>query len=148
MKRLLFTIAVAVALIAGGEQLLPDAPRGATATPERAQTRSDAIARAFAQHARDVPVTGEGRVKTVLADDERGSRHQRFILELASGQTLLIAHNIDIAPRIAHLAAGDRVRFHGIYEYNPQGGVVHWTHHDPQGRHAGGWLEYDGRRYE
>jgi hypothetical protein len=87
-------------------------------------------------------------VEKVLKDDRSGSRHQRFIVRLASGQTLLIAHNIDIAPRIAGLAAGDTVSFSGIYEPNNKGGVVHWTHHDPAGRHAAGWIEHHGHRYQ
>lgn len=51
----------------------------------------------------------------VLADDLDGSRHQRFIVELSSGQTLLISHNIDVAPRIDGLNVGDSVRFNGEY---------------------------------
>ena len=84
----------------------------------------------------------------VLADDNDGSRHQRFIMELPSGTTLLVAHNIDLAPRVAGLSVGDRVSFRGEYEPNDRGGVLHWTHHDPAGRHPGGWLEHGGRRYE
>ena len=52
---------------------------------------------------------------------------------------------IDIAPRLDGLAVGDQVAFRGVYEWNEQGGVVHWTHHDPSGEHPGGWLRYDGR---
>jgi cold shock CspA family protein len=91
-----------------------------------------------------VQIGGEGLVERVLADDNDGSRHQRFILRLASGQTLLIAHNIDIANRIEALRIGDRVEFYGQYESNPQGGVIHWTHHDPDGNHAAGWLKHNG----
>jgi Protein of unknown function (DUF3465). len=50
-----------------------------------------------------------------LPDDEQGSRHQRFILRLASGRTLLVAHNIDLAPRIDGLQVGDQVAFSGEY---------------------------------
>lgn len=87
-------------------------------------------------------------VSRVLSDDSEGSRHQRFILQLDSGRTLLVAHNIDLAPRVASLREGDKVSFYGEYESNPQGGVIHWTHNDPQGRHTAGWLEHNGRRYQ
>jgi cold shock CspA family protein len=91
---------------------------------------------------------GEGVVVRVLADDNDGSRHQRFILRLASGQTLLIAHNIDIANRIEALSSGERVGFYGQYESNPEGGVIHWTHHDPEGKHVAGWLKRNGIFYQ
>ena len=89
-----------------------------------------------------------GNVTRVLSDDNTGSRHQRFIIELSSGQTLLIAHNIDLAPKIYSLQKGGFVKFCGEYESNSKGGVVHWTHHDPSNRHVGGWLEYNNSRYE
>ena len=83
----------------------------------------------------------------LLPDDNDGSRHQRFILQLASGQTLLVAHNIDVAGRIDSLRVGDRVEFSGEYEWNPKGGVIHWTHHDPRGRHEAGWIRHGGKTY-
>jgi len=93
-------------------------------------------------------VRGQGTVSRILSDDNDGSRHQRFILRLGSGQTVLIAHNIDLAPRVASLRTGDAVSFYGEYEWNDKGGVIHWTHHDPQGLHAAGWLEHNGQRYQ
>lgn len=92
-------------------------------------------------------VQGAGVVTRLLSDDNKGSRHQRFILRLSSGQTLLVAHNIDLAPRIPGLQVGDTVEYSGEYVWNPKGGVVHWTHRDPDGRHAGGWLKHGGRVY-
>ena len=92
--------------------------------------------------------TGAGVVTRILPDDNKGSRHQKFILEMPSGQTLLIAHNIDLAPRIGALREGDVVTFLGIYARNSKGGVIHWTHHDPRGKHAGGWLMKNGSKYQ
>lgn len=106
------------------------------------------VDRAFAARLSDQIVQGQGEVIKLLADDNKGSRHQRFLLRLASGRTLLVAHNIDLAPRINQLQKGDLVAFQGEYEWNPKGGVLHWTHHDPAGRHPGGWLELHGRRYQ
>lgn len=113
-----------------------------------APATSDAIARAFANHESGVQVSGQGTVSRVLADDNDGSRHQRFILRLASGQTLLVAHNIDIAPRVPSLAVGNVISFYGVYEWNSQGGTIHWTHHDPSGQHVAGWLKRDGATYQ
>lgn len=107
-----------------------------------------ALARAFDAHSSDLEVEGQGTVVRVLADDDEGARHQRFILRLDSGQTLLVAHNIDIAPRVQGLAVGDVVAFHGVYEWNAEGGTIHWTHRDPDGSHSPGWLRHDGRLYQ
>ena len=93
-------------------------------------------------------VRASGTVTRILSDDNEGSRHQRFIVKLSSGRTLLIAHNIDLAPRVRSLSVGDTVWFYGEYEWNDKGGVIHWTHHDPRGSHVGGWIEHKGRRYE
>lgn len=93
-------------------------------------------------------VTVTALVKRVLPDDNDGSRHQRFLLQLPSGNTVLVAHNIDLAPRVAGLAEGDTVTVRGEFEWNERGGVLHWTHHDPAGRHQGGWIERQGQRVE
>jgi hypothetical protein len=111
-------------------------------------TSDEAIKKAFENKVSDFQVGGSGKVIEILPDDNEGSRHQRFILELNSGQTLLIAHNIDLAPKIMNLKVGDHVNFFGQYEWNSKGGVVHWTHHDPNGRHEGGWLNHGGKLYQ
>lgn len=93
-------------------------------------------------------VQSGGEVIRVLSDDNDGSRHQRFIVRLSSGRTLLIAHNIDLAPRVPSIRVGDTVSFNGEYEWNDKGGVIHWTHRDPQNRHQAGWVEHKGKRYQ
>ena len=90
---------------------------------------------------------GSGIVIRLLSDDNKGSRHQRFIIKESSGRTLLVAHNIDIAPKIYSLKKGDNITFCGEYEYNSKGGIIHWTHHDPRQHHRTGWLEYNGKKY-
>ena len=84
----------------------------------------------------------------ILPDDLDGSRHQKFILQLDTGQKLLIVHNIDLAERLPGLTLGDEVEFNGEYEWNPKGGLVHWTHHDPARSHLDGWLKYKGQYYQ
>ena len=117
---------------------------GAT-SPDRAD---QALAVAFEHQLSDVEVEGRGTVVRILRDDDDGSRHQRFIVRLASGQTVLVAHNIDVAPRVEDLREGDAVAFRGVYEWSEEGGTIHWTHRDPGGGHAGGWIKHGGHTFE
>ncbi|MEP7075831.1 MAG: DUF3465 domain-containing protein [Acidobacteriota bacterium] len=110
--------------------------------------QADSAATAFERHESDVRVEGEGVVTKLLADDRYGLAHQRFIIRLRSGQTVLIEHNIDIAQGLDDLKTGDTVSFAGEYVWNEQGGLVHWTHHDPAGKHPDGWLKHNGRTFQ
>lgn len=155
MKKMIPVIAAAVTVLAlyGLDNLRDDSTvsQAPAQTPqtETASVGGDRVIQAaYENRQSDVQVEGAGRVVKVLPDDNKGSRHQKFILELASGQTILIAHNIDLAPRIPDLREGDRVSFYGEYEWNERGGVIHWTHHDPQGRHVDGWLKHDGKIFQ
>jgi hypothetical protein len=110
---------------------------------------ADAVfAQAFADGAEDLTVEGRGAVTRLLADDSEGGRHQRFIVRLGSGQTLLIVHNIDVAPRVASLKVGDTVEFKGEYVWNEEGGLIHWTHRDPETGREVGWIRHESRQYE
>jgi len=106
------------------------------------------LAATFENQTSNIQVEAEGIVVKVLPDDNEGSRHQRFIVRLPSGQTILIAHNIDLAPRVSSMREGDSVTFRGEYEWSAQGGIVHWTHHDPDGRHQGGWIKHNGHVFQ
>lgn len=128
-------------------ELTPSSTEAPSSAEARATDDAARVVRAFEEGRSGLRVELAGRVERTLPDDEEGARHQRFVLELANGHTVLVAHNLDLAPRVP-LERGARVRLRGEYEWNRKGGVVHWTHHDPDGRHEGGWIEADGRRYE
>ncbi|MDO9314082.1 MAG: DUF3465 domain-containing protein [Burkholderiaceae bacterium] len=154
MKKILLAIVVAAAFFVGlgrniGLQNLAGSPAVTTETASTATTRTpESAPSAFDEKQSGTQVTGEGVVSKLLADDTDGSRHQRFILMLSSGQSVLVAHNIDLAPRIEALKSGDAVAFNGVYEWNAKGGVVHWTHRDPNGHHEAGWLRHAGQTYQ
>jgi len=120
-----------------------------TATAITTETSDSAaqLQAAYQDQQSNLQVQGTGTVIKILPDDNKGSRHQRFILQLPTGQTLLVAHNIDLAPRINALQTGDAVAFFGEYEWNTKGGVIHWTHHDPGAKHTDGWLSHNGHLY-
>lgn len=105
------------------------------------------IEQLYATRQSGVMVEFDGMIDKLLSDDLKGSRHQRFIVKLDSGHTVLIAHNIDLAPRVP-LEKGKKVLIYGQYEWNDRGGVVHWTHKDPRGSHEEGWIKYKGHIYE
>ena len=109
--------------------------------------QQDGVQQAYAAGQSGIWLETRGRINRVLRDDNEGARHQKFILELDDGHTVMVAHNIDLARRIpARENLSLRVR--GRYEWNDRGGVLHWTHHDPDGRLQGGWIEVDGVRYQ
>ncbi|EGZ45521.1 DUF3465 domain-containing protein [Neisseria wadsworthii] len=122
--------------------------RGQQTTVQNNQNFEQLLQQAYQNRQSNLQIEGSGTVKKTLPDDNKGSRHQRFILELNSGQTLLVAHNIDLAPKIKGLQKGDTVGFYGEYEWSEQGGVIHWTHHDPAKRHTDGWLKHQGIIYQ
>lgn len=118
-------------------------------SPDETQDSSGSqVEMAFKNRQSDVQVRGGGKIVKLLADDLQGSRHQKFIVRINDSLTILMAHNIDLAPRIDNIKRGEDILFYGEYEYNKKGGVVHWTHHDPGNRHIDGWLKYKGEIYQ
>lgn len=117
----------------------------ASAAP--AQVGDSGVIEAQTNRLKDVNVTFTARVKRVLPDDRKGSPHQRFLLELSNGTTVLVAHNIDLAPYIP-LKEGDPVTISGEYIWNEKGGVVHYTHRPTSYRHRGGYIEHNRQIYQ
>ncbi|GAA0212880.1 hypothetical protein GCM10009123_20230 [Kangiella japonica] len=92
-------------------------------------------------------ITINAKITKVLRDDLHPPRHQRFIIKLDNNLTVLVTHNTDLAPRVKSIKAGEWIKVTGQYEWNSKGGVIHWTHHDPQGRRDGGQIIYKGKVY-
>ncbi len=118
-----------------------------TGVAETTGAQAGVVETAYADRRSKVWVEVQGHIARLLADDQEGSSHQRFILELDSGHTVMVAHNIDLAKRVP-LRKNDNIRLSGRYEWNDRGGVIHWTHHDPENRRKGGWIEFNGTVYK
>ena len=93
-------------------------------------------------------VTADGTVVRLLPDRPSSTgTHEQFIIKLSSQNlTIEVEHNISIAARVP-VQVGDHVVVHGEYIWNPEGGLIHFTHHDPQGTHEGGYIVDQGKTY-
>ncbi|MEB5476265.1 DUF3465 domain-containing protein [Acinetobacter pollinis] len=117
-------------------------------SPQKQAIQSNhAIQSAYQNRQSNIVVQGEGVVRKILPTDQQGIRHQKFILGIGN-ITVLVAHNIDLAPEVQNLSVGSIVQFKGEYEYNDKGGVLHWTHKDPRHKHEDGWLKFAGKLYQ
>ncbi|HVA37802.1 MAG TPA: DUF3465 domain-containing protein [Candidatus Dormibacteraeota bacterium] len=102
------------------------------------------------QHHRPAEVTFSGTVASepvYFHSTRSGLTHEAFDVRTPSGLRAQVVENVDVGPRVP-VHRGDAVTVRG--EYVRDAGathVVHWTHHDPSGRHAGGFIEAGGRRY-
>ena len=154
--KLIFLLVFILSLLAACEQSASESfVASDVLVNAEAKIDNSALIEAFKNKKSDIFIEGVGVVKKLLPDDNKGSRHQKFLVSISPAQTLLFAHNIDLAPRVENLQIGDEVTFKGEYVYNPKGGVMHWTHKNPQGeirapqgKQQGGWIKHNGKRYE
>jgi hypothetical protein len=114
--------------------------------PSESDGGDSIVINAQKRHRKKVEVTLTARVKELLPPDTDGSPHQRFLLELSNGTTVLVAHNTDLAPEVP-IHAGDLVTLHGEYIWNKLGGVLHYTHHSTN-HHESGWIQLNGQTYQ
>lgn len=132
-----------------GADRRPTAPRGGADATDSSTGSDGGIIRLFQQRRSDVVVTASGTVVKLLPDDDDDSdgsgKHQLFLVELLTGITVKVSHNLEFG-RVP-VQEGQVVSFRGEYEWTEKGGTIHWTHHDPRGSHEDGWIELDGKRY-
>lgn len=117
---------------------------GASPQPDDAAIVTD-----FQDHQSKVEVTADATVVRLLPDRTSATGiHEQFIIKLTSADlTLEVEHNISIAAR-APVKEGDHVIVHGEYIWTAQGGLIHFTHHDPNGSHEGGYIQDGGTTYD
>ena len=147
-KNLVYGLLLTLALCACDQpKQLPQVNADQIAVSKVAFTNNAAIEEAYATQKSDIQVSGSGLVAELLADDNNGSPHQRFLVKINATQTLLFAHNLDLSSHIP-LQVGDEISLSGEDVYNPKGGVVHWTHRDPKSQHMAGWVLVHGKKYQ
>ncbi len=103
----------------------------------------------YASGASGAEVIGRGTVLGTLGTHSGPSgEHEGFLLKLDGGCDLLlrVETNVDITGPVP-LQMGEVVTVKGQFE-DDGGGVVHWTHHDPRGRHVSGYVEAGGKFYQ
>ncbi len=162
MRKVKYLTAVILVLLLAAQWILNERSVSPSASVNKSNTPSARIVEsqsralydnpelqaAFDKRQSNIWLVGSGEVSKILPDDNKGSRHQRFVVKVNLTQTVLIAHNIDLAKRLANLQMGDMIQFYGEYEWNEKGGVIHWTHHDPAGKKAGGWIKHNNITYQ
>jgi len=98
-----------------------------------------------------VEVTASGSVARVLGTRSGPSGpHEGFLLHLRGsdghGLTVRVEDNVDLTGQIP-IREGDDVVVRGEYIYDRRGGIIHYTHRDPRGRHPGGYVKVGDRLY-
>ena len=112
----------------------------------RLSSSDNILHNAFKEKKRKIVTNGAGKVIKMLSDQFGGSKRQRFLIILNSGQKLQIKHDIDEIGRLP-VKIGDSVAFSGIYNWNREGGEISKT--DSRSRNnQSGWLKLNGTMYK
>ena len=73
--------------------------------------------------------------------------HEQFDMRADDGSPFRVVDNVTLAPRVP-ARPGDRVTVQGeLVHDRGRPPIVHWTHHDPHGRHPDGFISLGGRVY-
>lgn len=122
----------------------------ATTTGSFVTANNPAICQAYDAGTSHVEVVADGTVTRDLGLRRgRSGTHEGYLLRLNGGcnDVLKVETNIDLTGPIT-IRVGDRAIVKGEYEWTRLGGVLHWTHHDPSGRHPGGFVQVEGHTYQ
>ena len=80
----------------------------------------------------------------ILPPGNASNPHEKIIV-LIGKVKIMIVHNLNLAPNVS-IAQGETITFCGTYQ--PDYGILNWTHFDPQGQHDNGFLYFNGLTYD
>ena len=113
---------------------------------DRLLASQQTIVGAQSRHLRRVEVITSAQVWRLLPTDENGLRHQKFLIRLNNGTTVLVANDLTMGQMVP-VKPGEIVEIKGEYIWTRKGGVLHWTHHTDDA-HMGGWIRLGGQIYQ
>jgi hypothetical protein len=143
MKRFLLALCIFGAAI----HFAPaQATRDITITPGTSET-DRRLAGAFEHKLSGFQILFSGTVLLNFHDSLHAHVMQQFIVQLSTGQTLLIVHDKTIGRGVPRVRIGQRVSVSGQYRWNPKGGYIMFTTRKGDGS-KGGWVRRNGKKYE
>ena len=106
-----------------------------------AQT-NESLEAAFAEARSGVWIQASGEVVRQLGST---GPEQRFQVRISENLTIILLRDTRAASPV-EAQSGDRVTFHGRYDFHGGGGSVSQTHADASQPGGGGWIEVNGVR--
>ncbi len=113
---------------------------------ESLMVSQQAIIDAQSRQLRRVEVVTSAQVWRLLPTDNKGLRHQKFLIRLNNGTAVLVANDLTVGQMVP-VNPGDTVEIKGEYIWTSRGGVLHWTHRSDND-HPGGWIRLGDQIYQ
>jgi len=108
---------------------------------------TERITSAWHKKSSNLLVEVDARVVLLLPNRDDIKKLQRFLVELENGHRLEVAHDLELSENVP-VGVSSLIRLKGEFDYNENGGLIHWTHADPAGNRDGGWIEHNDMRYD
>ena len=112
-----------------------------------AKAPNTAFIRAYQERVSGLQLSVSGKITHVFPSPETGDQHQKFIVQLDAGQSVMVIHNRALGSAIDGLLEGETIEVFGEYQWDQGGGIIRRTHQDPASHRQAGWVKYKGRIY-
>ena len=109
---------------------------------------NDRLIESFQQGRTGIWVSAQAPVTQIVGDEEvAGNTVQRFVIRPNDEIAVQVRHSLGSSERVP-VERGKEVRVQGYYAWDARGGFISRTHADPEQPGGGGWIEYEGQRYD